>query len=79
LRSSPESTAIPISAGGLGGAGGAIIMIIMGDDRQVTRAIDYVQEVKGVQLLREVWVADRMDYGMELCSLRGAISLSAKV
>ena len=71
IESPTGATAILISAGALGGTGGAITIIIKGDDRQVTKAIDYVEEVKGAQLLREVRVADCKDCGMELCSLGG--------
>ena len=62
------ATAVPISAGGLGGAEGAITMVIKGDDAQVTKAIDYIEAVKGPQLPREVRVAKCKDCG-ELCSL----------
>jgi len=42
--------AIPISAGGLGGAEGAITMVIKGDDEQVSQAIKYIEECKGARL-----------------------------
>ena len=50
------ATAIPISAGGLAGAEGAITMVIKGDKEQVTRAIEYIEGVKGAKLPREVRV-----------------------
>jgi hypothetical protein len=41
--------AIPIAAGGLGGAEGAIIMVIKGNDDQVKKAIEYVEQSKGAR------------------------------
>ncbi len=65
------ATAVPISAGGLGGAEGAITMVIKGDDGQVTKAINYIEEVKGAKLPRELRVADcKKNCSVELCSLR---------
>jgi hypothetical protein len=37
-------------AGGLGGAEGAIIFIIKGEDEQVKKAIDYAEQSKGARL-----------------------------
>jgi hypothetical protein len=45
-----NATAIPISAGGIGGAEGAITMIIKGDDEQVNRAVKYIEECKAARL-----------------------------
>jgi hypothetical protein len=42
--------AIPIAAGGLGGAEGAIVLAIEGDKEQVSKAIEYVEQSKGVKL-----------------------------
>lgn len=42
--------AIPISAGGLGGAEGAVTMVIKGKDEQVSQAIKYIEECKGARL-----------------------------
>ena len=42
--------AIPISAGGLGGAEGAITMVIKGDEGQVKKAIDFIEDSKGARL-----------------------------
>ena len=50
------ATAIPISAGGLAGAEGAITMVIKGEKEQVTKAIEYIEAVKGAKLPREVRV-----------------------
>ena len=44
------STAIPISAGGLGGAEGAITMVIKGEKEQVKVAINLVEQSKGAKL-----------------------------
>jgi hypothetical protein len=41
---------IPIAAGGLGGAEGAITMVVKGSKEQVKRAIDYVEQSKGAKL-----------------------------
>jgi hypothetical protein len=65
------ATAIPISAGGLGGAEGSVTMVIEGTDEQVTKAIEYVESVKGTQLPREIRVADCRACRNQLCSLRG--------
>ena len=42
--------AVPIAAGGLGGAEGATILAIEGDEEQVTKAIEYVEQSKGAKL-----------------------------
>ncbi len=39
--------AIPIASGGLGGAEGAITLVIEGNDDQVRKAIEYVEQSKG--------------------------------
>ena len=41
---------MPIAAGGLGGAEGAITLIIKGTNGQVKKAIDYVEQSKGARL-----------------------------
>ncbi len=66
-----RATAVPISAGGIGGAEGAMTLVIKGDDRQVTKAIDYIEGVKGTRLPREVRAGDCRDCSNELCSLSG--------
>jgi hypothetical protein len=45
-----DATAVPISAGGLGGAEGAITLVIIGDKEQVTKAIQYIEDSKGASL-----------------------------
>jgi len=42
--------AIPIAAGGLGGAEGAVVLAIEGDKEQVTKVIGFVEECKGARL-----------------------------
>ena len=44
------ANAIPIAAGGLDGAEGAITMVIKGEKEQVTRAIQYAEQSKGAHL-----------------------------
>jgi hypothetical protein len=44
------AVAVPVAAGGLGGAEGAITMVIKGDEPQVKMAIDFVEQCKGAQL-----------------------------
>ncbi len=66
------ATAIPISAGCLGGAEGAITMVIRGDEGQVSKAINYIEGVKGTKLPREVRARYCNDCHQELCSLRDA-------
>jgi hypothetical protein len=42
--------AIPIGAGGLSGAEGAITLVIKGEDAQVKKAIEYVEQCKGAKI-----------------------------
>lgn len=42
--------AVPNAAGGLGGAEGAVVLAIEGDDGQVRRAIKYIEQSKGAKL-----------------------------
>jgi hypothetical protein len=44
------ATAIPIAAGGLGGAEGAITLVIKGEKGQVNKAIEFVEQSKGAVL-----------------------------
>ena len=44
------AVAVPVAAGGLGGAEGAITMVIKGDDQQVEMAIDFIEQCKGARL-----------------------------
>jgi hypothetical protein len=65
------ATTIPISAGGLGGAEGAVTMVIKGDEKQISKAIQYIESIKGASLPRDVKTGDCKDCENELCSLRG--------
>lgn len=42
--------AIPIAAGGLGGAEGAILLIIKGNEEQIKKAIEFIEASKGARL-----------------------------
>ena len=42
--------AIPIAAGGLGGAEGSLSLIIKGEEEEVRKGIDLVKSVKGAKL-----------------------------
>jgi hypothetical protein len=42
--------AIPVASGGLGGAEGAITLIIKGTKEQVSQAIEYIEQSKGARL-----------------------------
>jgi hypothetical protein len=44
------ATAIPIAAGGIGGAEGAVVLVIRGDKARVTEAIRYAEMSKGARL-----------------------------
>ena len=44
------ATAIPIAAGGLGGAEGTITLAIKGNEEQVKKAIEYAEQSKGARL-----------------------------
>lgn len=44
------ATAIPISAGGVGGAEGAVTLVIKGEDEQVRKAIEHIEACKGAKL-----------------------------
>ena len=43
------ATAIPVAAGGLGGAEGAIVLVIKGDETMVNKAISYAELSKGAE------------------------------
>jgi len=45
-----SATAVPIAAGGLGGAEGSITLVIKGSEGQVKKAIDFVEQSKGARL-----------------------------
>ncbi len=50
IRLLSGATAVPFSAGGLGGAEGAITMAIKGEDGAVKTAIEFVEQSKGAKL-----------------------------
>lgn len=60
------ATAIPIAAGGLGGAEGAVVLVIKGSKGQVTEAIKYVELSKGAQL-PQIRTWNCYDCSSELC------------
>lgn len=64
-------TAVPISAGGLGGAEGAVTLILKGDDEAVRQAVDIIEGLKGTRLPRNVEPEDCRICETERCSLRG--------
>jgi hypothetical protein len=45
-----EATAVPVAAGGLGGAEGAITLVLKGNEEQVKKAIEFVEQSKGAKL-----------------------------
>jgi|WetSurMetagenome_2_1015567.scaffolds.fasta_scaffold29585_3 hypothetical protein len=65
------ATAVPISAGGVDGAEGAITLVISGEDKQVKKAITYVEEVKGAKVSRAFRQTDCTKCKDVHCSLRG--------
>ena len=65
------ATAIPISAGGVDGAEGAITLVISGEDNQVKKAIDYVEDVKGAKISRRFRQTDCTKCNDQHCSLHG--------
>lgn len=50
IKNLSGADAIPIAAGGLGGAEGAITLVIKGTEDQVKQAIDFVEQSKGSRL-----------------------------
>jgi hypothetical protein len=63
--------AVPIGAGGIDGAEGAITLIISGRDDQVKKAIACVEDVKGAKISRRFRQTDCTKCDDEHCSLRG--------
>ena len=61
------SEGIPIAAGGLGGAEGAITMVLKGTDEQVREAISYVERSKGA-LLPQVRTFNCVDCHQPICA-----------
>lgn len=50
IRMLSGAEAIPIGAGGLSGAEGAIYLVIKGEDEQVRKAVELVEECKGARI-----------------------------
>jgi hypothetical protein len=50
IKSLSGATAVPVAAGGVGGAEGAITLILKGTEAEVKRAIDAVEQAKGARL-----------------------------
>jgi hypothetical protein len=65
------ATAIPISAGSIDGAEGAITLVISGTDNQVKKAIAYVENVKGAKISRQFRQTDCSKCNDQHCSLHG--------
>ena len=65
------ATAIPIAAGGVDGAEGAITLVISGENNQVEKAVDYIEEVKGALISRRFHQTDCGKCNEIHCSLRG--------
>lgn len=66
IRILSGATAIPIAAGGLDGAEGAITLVIKGEGAQVTKAIEYAEQSKGA-CLPEVNAPRCEDCGAAIC------------
>ncbi len=62
--------AVPISAGGLAGAEGAITMVVSGSDEQVKKAIALIEGVKGTRL-PELDIRECEGCDIKVCSLMG--------
>ncbi len=71
IESLTGATAVPIAAGGIDGAEGAVTLVISGDDNQVRNAIACVEEVKGAKIARQFRQTDCTMCDDEHCSLRG--------
>jgi hypothetical protein len=65
------ATAVPISAGGVDGAEGAITLVISGEDNPVKKAIACIEDVKGARVSRAFRQTDCKKCKDEHCSLRG--------
>jgi hypothetical protein len=65
------ATAIPISAGGVDGAEGAITLVITGNIDQVKKAIAYVEDIKGAKVSRKFSQTDCTTCHDEHCALQG--------
>ncbi len=53
LRILAEVEAIPIAAGGIGGAEGSIVLLVKGTDEHVQKAISIVEKIKGEPQVKE--------------------------
>jgi hypothetical protein len=65
------ANAIPIGAGGIDGAEGAITLVISGEDHQVKKAIKYIEDVKGAKISRQFRQTDCTKCNDEYCALKG--------
>jgi hypothetical protein len=65
------ATAIPIGAGGIDGAEGTITLVISGEDNQVEKAVNYIEDVKGAKISRRFRQTDCNKCNDQHCSLRG--------
>ena len=65
------ATAIPISAGGVDGAEGAITLVLSGEVDQVKNAIAYIEDVKGAKISRRFRQTDCTKCNDQYCSLHG--------
>ncbi|HEX7475583.1 MAG TPA: hypothetical protein VF318_06400 [Dehalococcoidales bacterium] len=65
------ANAIPIGAGGVDGAEGAITLVISGEDHQVKKAINYIEDVKGAKISRQFRQTDCTKCNDEHCALKG--------
>ncbi|MFB0560367.1 MAG: hypothetical protein ACETWM_03870 [Candidatus Lokiarchaeia archaeon] len=63
------ATAVPISAGGIQGAEGAVTLVIKGDEKSVKNAIGILEEVKGAKLAK-VTVPDCSTCPVEACYMK---------
>jgi hypothetical protein len=53
LRILAEVEAIPIAAGGIGGAEGSTILLVKGTEEQVQKTISIVEKIKGEPQVKE--------------------------
>ena len=65
------ATSIPIGAGGVDGAEGAVTLVISGNDNQVKKAIADVESVKGAKVSRKFRQTDCTKCNNEHCALHG--------
>ena len=65
------ATAVPVAAGGVDGAEGAVTLVISGEDVQVRKAIACIEGVKGAKIARRFRQTDCTLCDDKHCSLRG--------